>query len=186
MSNRALTKKQKLFVELYLKLWKPSEAARQAGYKHPDQAGAHIMMQPLVAALIDQRMAEISMETDEVLTRLTQQARVNVGDFLIFEKRWNPKTKVFEMKALVNWGVVKEYGYLVKRISYSRNGDPIVELHDSQAALALIGKARRMFVEQIEETHHLDDTEIKIYIPSNSRDTEQTEIQAESEPDDNA
>lgn len=181
MSNRALTKKQKLFVELYLQLWKPSEAARQAGYKKADQAGAHLMKQPLIASLVDQRMAEVSMQTDEVLTRLTQQARVNLGDFLIIQDWYNPKTKHTEKRVLIDWDKVKSDGFLIKELNWSRGGNPVLKLYDSQAALTLIGKARRMFVEQIEETHHLDNIEIKIYIPDNGRDPVVKPVESEND-----
>jgi hypothetical protein len=175
MGRRALTKKQKLFVENYLRLWKPSEAARQAGYKHADQLGARMLKNPIIAALIDQRMGEISMQTDEVLTRLTQQARVNMGDFLIEVECVDPKTGRMFKKICLNWDMVSEYGYLIKRLSWSRNGDPILELHDSQTALVQIGRARKLFVDQVEETHHVDQTQVNIYIPDNGRDVEKQE-----------
>ena len=73
-------------------------------------------------------------------------------------------------RVTLNWVKVKEYGYLIKGLSYSRHGDPILQLHDAQAALTLIGKARRMFVEQIEETHRVDQANVNIYIPSNGRE----------------
>jgi phage terminase small subunit len=175
MANRALTKKQKLFVENYLQLWKPSEAARQAGYKHGDQQGARMLKNPLIAALIDQRMREISMQTDEVLTRLTQQARVNMGDFLIEVEIFDSDNVIVEKKIRLNWDMVREYGYLIKRLSWSRNGDPILELHDSQTALVQIGRARKLFVDQVEDTHHLDQTQVNIYIPGNGREIEKQE-----------
>lgn len=160
MQKKQLTKKQVVFVEEFLRTWKPAEAARAAGYKHPDVQGSQTLKRPLIAEYIDRRMAEISMETNEVLTRLTQQARLNMGDFLIFEGD----------KIKLNQKIVKEYGYLIKGLSYSRSGAPILQLHDAQAALTLIGKARRMFVEQIEETHKLDQTNVNIYIPANGRE----------------
>ena len=81
MKRTKLTKKQQVFVEEFLQTWKPGEAARRAGYKHPEVQGSKTLIKPLVAEYIDRRMSEISMETDEVLTRLTQQARVNLVIF---------------------------------------------------------------------------------------------------------
>lgn len=169
MIRKKLTKKQQVFVEEFLRTWKPAEAARAAGYKHPDTQGCNILKAPLVAEYVNQRMSEISMETDEVLTRLTQQARVNLGDFLIVNDWYDPDLKRTVKRVLVNWEKVIEYGYLIKELNWSRRGDPVLKLHDSQAALTLIGKARRMFVEQVEETHHLDQANINIYIPDNGR-----------------
>lgn len=169
MAEKKLTKKQKLFVELYLQLWKPSEAARRAGYKQPDTRGGQLMRQPQIAELIDQRMNEISMKTDEVITRLTQQARVNLGDFLIVTEHEDPRTKLKKELVRINWEMVKKYGYLIRELSWSKRGDPILKLHDAQSALTLIGKARRMFVDQVEETHHLDQANINIYLPDNGR-----------------
>lgn len=159
MKRTRLTKKQQVFAEEFLRTWKPADAARAAGYKHTS-TGNKMLRSPLVAEYVNRRMTEISMETDEVLTRLTQQARVNIGDFLIFDGD--------DIK--INQKAVKEYGYLIKGLTYSRHGKPNLLLHDAQAALTLIGKARRMFVDQIEETHKLDQTSVNIYIPANGRE----------------
>lgn len=184
MSNRVLTKRQKLFVEEYLRTWKASEAARQAGYKHPDVIGARLMTHPLISALIEQRMDEISMQTDEVLTRLTQQARVNLGDFLIITDWYNPKLKRTEKRVSIDWDKVKSDGFLIKELNWSRGGNPVLKLHDAQSALTLIGKARRMFVEQVEETHHIDNANVNIYIPDNGRDPVVKPVESEADGSD--
>lgn len=111
-------------------------------------------------------MAETSMQTDEVIKRFTDQASFNPADFFIFED--DPDTG--ELVATgINWRVFRERGHLVKKLSYDRKGRPVLEFHDSQRALELIGKSQAMFVERVDNTHHVEESGVTIYIPDNDR-----------------
>jgi len=129
--------KQRAFVEFYLISWNAREAAEKAGYKSPQKAGWRLLQYPDIAELVNQRIKEIGASADEVLIRLTKQARSNLGDFLTYD----PKTK----KAEVNWErVVQDSGDVIKKISYTRHGTPVLELYDKQRALELLGRFLKM------------------------------------------
>jgi phage terminase small subunit len=141
MTESKLTPRQRRFVEAYLEIWNASEAARMAGYKaRADMAGPRLMRNDGIRAMIKARMAETSMQADEALKRLTAQAQLNAATFFNFE--------IVDDKLVmegINWEVVKTYGHLVKKISYSRQGKVMLEFHDAQKALELIGRAYGLF-----------------------------------------
>src|SRR5262245_59115390 len=78
-----LSPKQQAFVEYYLTTWNGAEAARRAGYNtKPNVQGARMLANASIQAAIQARLAELKMAADEVLTRITEQARGSMGDFL--------------------------------------------------------------------------------------------------------
>lgn len=166
------TDRQQIFVEEYLRGWNATEAARKAGYLSPLKQGWRMMQHPEIKKLIVQRMAEISMQTDEVLLRLTQQARSNVGDFIVVQQHIDPKTGKPIQEFTIDMDKVIISGHLIKKLSYNARGKPTIELYDAQNALALIGKTYGMFIDKLEAdtTEHVP---VQVYIPDNGRpDTE--------------
>jgi hypothetical protein len=162
---KPMTRRQKVFVEKYLQYWNASRAAEEAGFAVPQVKSAYLMKMPHIQAAIAERMKQMTMDADEVLTRLGQQARLNASMFFHFG--WVPMKdrqgqhikdksgeiiKTYEMLG-INWEMFEEYGYLVKKLSYDRKGRPVIEFHDAQNALMLIGKAHRLFVDRMENTN---------------------------------
>jgi phage terminase small subunit len=160
---RPLSPKQRVFIEAYLETWNATEAARQAQYKDAMRSGWQLLKLSQVQAAIQARLEEVAMPANEVLTRLTQQARVNAGDFFKFkhvpvkdekgqpivdENTGEVVTKlVFDS---IDWDMVRTHGYLIKKLGWARNGQPVLELHDSQKALELLGKHHRLFFDQVD------------------------------------
>lgn len=165
-----ITARKKRFIEFYLQSWNASEAARKAGYAKPGQAGSRLLKDVEIQAGVSKRMREATMGTDEVLLRLKQQATANLADFLIIDTVIDPNTGQVRDQVHVNWEVVKERGYLMHKLSWSRNGDPVLELYDAQNALIQIGRAQKLFVDTVDMTNRLDQVEVRIYIPDNGRD----------------
>jgi hypothetical protein len=137
--------KMRKFCEAYLETWVGKTAAERAGYSNPRRAAWNLMQRPRVKEYLKARLQQLGMPADEVITRLSQQARANVGDFYIIKDEVDPDTGEQTRRIGVDWDLIKERGYLVKRISYSKRGDPIIELHDPQAALVQVGKAHGLF-----------------------------------------
>lgn len=135
-----LSKQRKVFVEEYLECWNQTEAARRAAYKHPDVMGCRLVKVQVVQDLISRRLAEKGMAADEVLFRLSQMARLTIGEFIETPEDGGWK---LDLEA------VKEKGHLVKRIKETLTG-PEILLHDSQKALELMGKHHRLFVDKVE------------------------------------
>lgn len=53
-------------------------------------------------------------------------------------------------QAGINWEMVRERGHLIKGIEHDRRGNVILKFHDAQAALALIGKNRKLFTDVVD------------------------------------
>jgi len=102
-------------------------------------------------------MSALSMQTNEVVTRLTQQAQLNASDFFTFITRKNGER---EMTG-INWAMVEEKGYLVKALKYDRQGRPMVEFYDPQRALELIGRSQGVFIDVLKADVN---SEIKGYV----------------------
>lgn len=79
------------------------------------------------------------MCADEVITRLAEQARGDIANFLVVDgDDW-----------ALDLAAIKERGYLVKKIKQGPHG-PEIELYDAQAALALLGRTHGLFVDRQE------------------------------------
>ena len=84
MERMGLTKKQRVFIDEYVKCWNASEAARRAGYskKTAYSIGQENLNKPEIKLEIDDRLASIRMSSDEVLKEFTDIARSDMGDFV--------------------------------------------------------------------------------------------------------
>jgi len=131
-----LTPKQRCFVEHYLQSWNAREAAENAGYGAPEKTGYRLLSNPAVEVLITERLKELGASANEVITRLTNQARARLGDYFAID----PLTG----KADIKWDKVLEDSDSVKKISYTRHGTPVLELYDKQRALELLGRYARL------------------------------------------
>ena len=81
---KKLTKRQEKFVQEYLKGWNGTQAAEAAGYSYPMQAAHLLFNTKCVTEAIAERLAEAAMQSFEVLSRLSQMARLNIADFYLF------------------------------------------------------------------------------------------------------
>lgn len=76
MPKRSPTKKQQAWLERYLANgFNASEAARFAGYKHPRQCGYENLSKHYIRDVIEDRLAELTISANEVLARMSLEAR---------------------------------------------------------------------------------------------------------------
>lgn len=137
---KPLSTKQLAFVEHYLQCWSETEAARRAGYANPNNNAHRLMVNDGVATAIAARLAELKMSADEVLTRLTEHARGSIAPFLVTNDNGAP----------TGFNLAPDRPlHLVKKVSITDKGISF-EIHDSQTALALLGKAHGLFVDRTE------------------------------------
>lgn len=144
-----LTDMQRLWLAEYLTCWNATEAARRAGYSPASVRviGQENLHKPAIRAEIDAMLAERSMGAREVLARLTEQARGDVGEALTVKELENvtgrgKSRKVTRYKVVnVDLVAIKEAGltYLVKKVKQGKYGSE-VEFYDAQKALALLGR----------------------------------------------
>ena len=141
--NGRLTSKQRRFINFYLELWNGTEAASRAGYEGDRDTlavtASRLLRNAKVRDAIEKRLESEAMGADEVLWRLGQQARGNLAEFI--------DTNV--PGGLVDMVAVREKGYLLKKLSWTKAGLQ-VELYDAQAALEKLGKAHGLFKDRVD------------------------------------
>lgn len=151
-----LTNKQRVFIEEYLKCWNASEAARRVGFKQPNMAGPRLILKDSIKAAIEVRIAEKAMSADEILQRLADMARGDMGDFL----------DIGEMSYSLDLEKAKDLGLtkLIKKVkertimnSNSKGEESEVhtlevELYDAKDALRLLGQHKGLFTEKLDIT----------------------------------
>jgi hypothetical protein len=139
-----LTYRQALFVSFYLgeANGNATEAARMAGYAKAKQSGSANLRKSQIRAALDSRLDEVAMSTDEVLARLTEVARADLGDFLKFDRRGR-------IYLDLNRAHIEGRLHLVKKLNRTQFGY-VIELHDSMAALQLLGKYHGLFRDRID------------------------------------
>ena len=163
----SLTTKRRVFVEEYLRCWNATEAAIAAGYSERTarQQGSYLLSKVDIQAEIRKRIDEKAMTADEVLVRLADMARGDMGDFL----------DISSMSFQVDLSEAQEKGLtkLIKKVkqrtttTLSKDGvetetsDIEIELYDAHAALVDIGRYHKMFTEKVDVTNS---GEIKVII----------------------
>lgn len=138
----ALPPKQRLFVEEYLACLNAAEAARRAGYsvKTARSQGQRLLTYADIAAAIQAGLALRAMPADEVLARLADMARADIRDLFNFDDAGEMTGLRLTRDAPL---------HLIKSVTPTRYGTKI-EVHDQQAALALLGKHHGLFVDRQE------------------------------------
>jgi phage terminase small subunit len=158
---RPLGKRQKAFVEAYLRLWNATQAAREAGYAERSlrQIGSANLAKPNIAAAISERLAEMTMGADEVLVLLSEHARGRMDDFLDPESTVEPS---FDLAQALQAGKGKLIKKLTLKRRYGGRDDDAweersvtLELYDAQAAAVWIAKHHGLLTESFRFTGDL-------------------------------
>ena len=151
-----LTDRRRVFIEEYLQCWNATEAARRAGFSHPNKQGPRLLVNVGIQAAKEARIAEKAMSADEVLLRLADQARGDIGDFMDIES----------MSFDLNLQKAKEKGltHLIKKAkqrtvtTVDKSGEETetnvieLELYDSQGALVQLGRHHKLFTDNTDLT----------------------------------
>lgn len=146
--KNGLTDKQHAFIEEYFIDFNATRAAQRAGYEGNLETlasvGCENLRKPHIRERIDQRMQARCMTANEVLSRLADQARMDIGRFLHDLGDGEYRLDLDE--------VTREgKSHLIKSVFQTRYGTR-VDLHDSQRALELIGKHLGLFTERVDMT----------------------------------
>lgn len=142
-SGYKMTDKQAAFVMHYVACLNGAEAARRAGYPAASarQIASENLSKPDIRAAIDASFAESVMPANEILARLTEQARVSVADFFTVKGRG----LTLDLKKAADLGVL----HLLKKYSKTKQGT-LVEFYDAKAALDKLGEHHRLWVQRQE------------------------------------
>lgn len=177
-----LSNKRKAFVEAYLRSWNATQAAIAAGYSErtAGSQGHELLKIPEIDAAIKRRLTELTMSPDEVLTRLTEHARADMGIFFKPIEEWTffplPSYEILDAKEVLEPSEngkepEKRICYLARHVAidverlldpqHSRLIDKFkdspkdgisLELHDALGALRLLGQKHGLFKERTEIT----------------------------------
>lgn len=149
-----LTLKQSSFCDHYLLTGNATDATIKAGYTQDrDSAaaiGCRLLRNVKVQAEIKRRLGLAIATPDEVLERLTVQARADLGE-------------IFEPDGSFNWRKAKrrDKTRLLKKVKYDKKTGRLVELeiHDPQAALEKLGRFHKLFTDKVETELAASDVE---------------------------
>lgn len=136
----ALTTKNKIFIQEYLKDFNATQAALRAGYspKTSYSTGSELLKKPELKQAIDAEIATRTMSANEVLTRLTSIARSDYAPY------FNSDGSVDLTRLLADGK-----GYLIKKITPRASGNEI-EFYDGLTALTNIAKHHKLLVDKTE------------------------------------
>lgn len=147
-----LTDKQELFVTHYLASLNATDAARKSGYEGNDvtlaSVGYENLRKPHIAEKVQEGLRERAMPPEEVITRLSQQARGEHARFWEFDDYG--RQLHLNVKALTDAGL----GHLIKKFKCHELTGTIteVEFYDAQAALEKLGKHYKLFTDKTDIT----------------------------------
>lgn len=161
-----MNNKQEAFVNEYLKDHNGAQAAIRAGYskKTARTIASQLLAKLDISEAIKARIADKTMDSDEVLTRLADMARGDIAELLDIRATGydialmvkddagnmivNPKTKLIKkIKQKVTTIQAKSEGGEDKEII-----DTEIELYSAQEALNTIAKLNGMIVEKMDLT----------------------------------
>lgn len=144
--------KREAFIEHYLITWNASEAARLAGYSEASarQQGSRLLSNADIQRAIRERLADLQASADEVLMRLTTQARASMADYVRIDKHGGFSIDLREAQSKGNLGALKKLKKTRRTFGENSEETIEIELYDAQGALALLGKHHRLFADRIE------------------------------------
>lgn len=132
------SRKERVWLEEYLKCWNATEAARRAQYKWPDKIGTRKLAK--FSDEIEARIDELVMSADEALVRLSEIARGEYAAYLLPDG-------AIDFERMIRDGK----GHLVHKLRDTREGKS-VEFYDMQKALVDIGRHHQLFTDRMDVT----------------------------------
>jgi hypothetical protein len=150
LTKRISNRKWRLFIDRYFELNMNATKAYQdvygCSYDAARTNGANLLAKANIKEEIDRRMAEKAMGADEVLARLADQARGDIGDFASIKDS-------IDLANHPQSHIVKKFK---KQIYHPKNGSPYeeieLELYDAHAPLVDIGRVHTLFSDRVEHT----------------------------------
>lgn len=160
MSEKPLTKKQRVFVDEYLRSWNAAASARAAGYSErtADVIGYENLRKPQIAAEIERRLAELKMSADEALLRTADIARGDLSAWL--DEDGN--VDIAALKASGKGHLLKKYK-VTRRTRKTKDGDELettvteIELYPADAAHDKLLRHLGLYNDQVRVTTWQDE-----------------------------
>lgn len=142
-NRKRFTDKEWAFIGFYMQSLNGTQAAIEAKYSKNTaaQIAYENLRKPHIREEIDRRMREHAMQPDEILYRLTEQARADMADFIRpgYSLGWIDLERAREM------GIT----HLIKEFKRDKDGAVQIKLYDAQAALVHLAKLHAMFADHV-------------------------------------
>jgi hypothetical protein len=127
------------------KKYNATSAAIVAGYA---ESGAHVrgsalMKRDDVKAAVQELLGEISMQAEEIVARLSDIARAEIGNIVDIMDNGQIRMSSDELKKLKPF---------IKSFSWDSNGNPKIEFHDPHAAIKDLARIRGLNKDGLELT----------------------------------
>lgn len=163
-----LSVKHQAFVEEYLQCWSAAQAYRRVYPKAKQSTswsnGSELLRKAEVRAEIETRLKSKRMSADEVLGRLSDQAKASLEPFLEIDKDGFASFDFGSEQARANLSLIKKIKTKRTRRLEGKGKDAEawqdeqveVEIVDSQSALTTLGKHHKLFNDKLEVVHTLD------------------------------
>jgi hypothetical protein len=149
VDHDGLTIKQRLFVDHYIICMNGTEAARLAGYDGDNAQLAVIASQNLrklnVSRALDARLNAFTMSANEVLIRLTDIARGDVGDAMNSAGAIDPS----EARRRGKTHLIKKIKTKTITTEEEEIHETEIEMYDAQAALTTLLKFHGLLVDRV-------------------------------------
>ena len=150
----ALSAKHQQFVEEYLRCFNATKAYQAVyptvGRLTAASNGYRLLREnPEVAEYVQQRLSEAAMGADEVLMRLAEQARGNMGDFIRVTPDGSFTIDLTGAESTQKLGLIRKVTKTVRRFGDTEIEEATVDLYDSQAALVHLGKHLDLFSDKL-------------------------------------
>ena len=150
----ALSAKHQQFVEEYLRCFNATRAYQAVyptvGRLTAASNGYRLLKEnPEVAEYVQQRLTETAMSADEVLMRMAEQARGNMGDFIRVTPDGSFTIDLTGAESTQKLGLIRKVTKTVRRFGDTEIEEATVDLYDSQAALVHLGKHLDLFSDKL-------------------------------------
>jgi phage terminase small subunit len=178
---KKLTRRQRVFIDEYLKCFNATKAAIAAGYseKTAYSIGQRLLKNVEIKAAVDARLQENHMSADEALGILAEQSRAKIGTFFKLVEEWtfyplptyeiidakeviddtdpdNPKTRVsyWVRHVVIDLDKVMDPNYSGLLQEFSDNGKDgmSIKMYNKQAAIDKVLRAHGRYVDRTEVT----------------------------------
>ena len=131
-----------------------SAADREVGYRDVGRHGYKLKQRPDIQRAITHLLDQMVMGSDEVLYRLSDHARADLGDFIKYEQTpqydtnhmpiIDPDTgeQKLEVRVWIDLEKARQADktHLIRKVKQLKDGSIELELHDSQSALQLLAR----------------------------------------------
>jgi phage terminase small subunit len=147
----SLSPKRRAFVDAFLSNgFNACQAAKTAGYKHPDRQGPALLGFLEVGQAVQERMAAAKCDADAALEVLSAHLHGDLGDFLEIKKEGDGEVVTLRTALLK----AKEAGKLrlLRKVKVHVDGAVEVELYDAQAAADKLLRAAGRYVHKVEHS----------------------------------